>query len=63
MPLISDKSHLKKLKNFNINIKTKYIVGNRILERNTDNTHNDDIKNGRVIKIPTVNGFIWKRVK
>ena len=23
----------------------------------------DDIKNGSVIKIPTVNGFIWKRVK
>jgi len=23
----------------------------------------DDIENGRVIKVPTVNGFIWKRVK
>ena len=29
-----------------INIKTKYIVGNDLLERNTDNTKNDDIKNG-----------------
>lgn len=46
MSLISDKSHVKKLKENNINIKTKYIVGNRILERNTDNSHNDDIDNG-----------------
>ncbi len=46
MPLISDNLHLKKLQKFNINIKTKYIVGNKILERNTDNSHNDDIKNG-----------------
>ena len=46
MALISDKSQFKKLKNFNINIKTKYIVGNNILERNTDNSYNDDIKNG-----------------
>lgn len=27
-------------------IKTKYIVGNKLLERNIDGTHNDDIKNG-----------------
>ncbi len=46
MPLISDNSHKKKLKKFNINIKTKYIVGNSILERNTDDSHNDDIKKG-----------------
>lgn len=46
MALISDNSHLKKLQKFNINIKTKYIVGNKILERNTDNSCNDDIKNG-----------------
>ena len=46
MALISDKSHEKKLKDFNINIKTNYIVGNNILERNTDGSYNDDIKNG-----------------
>ena len=23
----------------------------------------DDIENGKVIKIPTLNGFVWKRVK
>lgn len=46
MALISDKSHKDKLNKYNINIKTKYIVGNNILERNTNDSHNDDIKNG-----------------
>lgn len=46
MPLISDKSHVEKLRKYHINIKTKYIVEKSILERNTDNSCNDDIKNG-----------------
>jgi len=46
MSLISDKFHKEKLKKYGINIKTKYIVGNKILERNTDNLVNDDIING-----------------
>ena len=46
MALISDKSHAKKLEDYNINIKTKYIVGNKILERNTNNSINDDITSG-----------------
>ena len=46
MALISDNYHKKKLKDLNINIKTKYIVGNKILERNTDDSSNDDIKSG-----------------
>lgn len=46
MALISDKFHLNKLKKYGINIKTKYIVGNKVLERNTDNSINDDINNG-----------------
>ena len=45
MALVSDTSQIKKLKSYNINIKTKYIVDGKILERNTDNSHNDDIKN------------------
>ena len=36
MPLISDNFHKKKLKDFGINIKTKYFVGNKVYERNTD---------------------------
>lgn len=46
MSLISDNHQQKKLEKYAINIKTKYIVGKKILERNTDNTHNDDIKQG-----------------
>lgn len=46
MTLISDNTWLKKIKSHNINIKTKYIVGNEILERNTDNSLNDDIEKG-----------------
>ena len=41
MELLTDKFHNKKLKDFGINIKTKYIVGNKILERNSDNYNND----------------------
>ncbi len=46
MALVSDTFHKKKLKDYNINIKTKYIVGNKIYERNTDNSVNDDITSG-----------------
>ena len=46
MELLTDISHKKKLDKNNINIKTKYIVGDKILERNTNNSHNDDITNG-----------------
>lgn len=46
MPLITETFQKNKLKQNNINIKTKYIVGNNILERNTDDTVNDNIKNG-----------------
>jgi len=46
MPLISDNYHENKLKEYDINIKTKYYVGNNVLERNTNNSINDDIKQG-----------------
>lgn len=47
MSLVSDNFHKNKLKRLNINIKTKYIVGNKILERNTDQEKtNEDINNG-----------------
>ena len=45
MPLISN-TNQKKLKDLGINIKTKYIVGNDILERNTDNRKNNVINKG-----------------
>lgn len=46
MALISDNFQKNKLKKENINIRTKYIVGNKILEINTNNSHNDDIIKG-----------------
>ncbi|MDD6271964.1 MAG: hypothetical protein PUA90_00385 [bacterium] len=46
MPLISDSFHKEKLKDFGINIKTKYYVGNKVYERNTDDSINDDIISG-----------------
>ncbi len=46
MALISDNAQKKKLDKYGINIKTKYIVGNKILERNTDGSVNDDIEKG-----------------
>lgn len=46
MPLISDTFHKKKLKTFGINIKTKYFVGNKVFERNTDDSVNDDVISG-----------------
>ena len=46
MSLISERTHNNKLKEYNINIKTKYIVGNKILERNTDDSINDEIDKG-----------------
>ena len=46
MELLTDKFHNKKLKDLGLNIKTKYIVGNNILERNSDNSYNDEIKKG-----------------
>lgn len=46
MPLISDNFHKKKLKELGINIKTKYFVDNKIYERNTNDSINDDITSG-----------------
>ena len=45
MTLISDKYQNEKLNKLNINIKTKFIVGDKILERNSNNTYNFIIKN------------------
>lgn len=46
MPLISDNYQKKRLDKNKVNIKTKYIVGNNILERNSNDSFNDDISSG-----------------
>lgn len=59
MALISEEYQKKKLDSHNINIKTKYIVDREVLERNTDNSKNDDIKKGiRLEKKYYVNGLL-----
>lgn len=49
MSIITEKFHDKRLKKFGINIKTKFQDGNNISERNSDNSYNDDIKNGIIL--------------
>lgn len=46
MALISDELYKRKLKELNINIKTKYFAKDKIYERNTDDSINDDIASG-----------------
>lgn len=49
MGIITMHFHSKRLKHFNINIKTKFQDENRVSERNTDNSYNDDIKSGIIL--------------
>ena len=50
MSLITERIHNKRLENFELNVKTKYKSGSRILERNSDNSHNDNIPSGVVVE-------------
>lgn len=49
METIVEQLHNKRLKKFNINIKTKYKVGDYLLEKNTNNSHNDNIIKGIIL--------------
>ena len=46
MAFISEEFLQESLKKKKIKIITKYIVGNKIIEKNSDNNNYDDIKNG-----------------
>jgi rubrerythrin len=50
MSLITERIHNKRLQDFGLNVKTKYKSGTRVLERNSDNSHNDNIVSGVVIE-------------
>lgn len=59
MPLLSDAFHKNKLNEYHINIETKYIVGNEILVRNSNNSFNQDVVNGiRCVKNYYVDGVL-----
>ena len=61
MTLISDKYQNEKLNKLNINIKTKFIVGDKILERNSNNTYNDNIDKGIIaLKEYYLNLYFYK---
>lgn len=63
MEFITESFHNKRLKEFNINIKTKYKVKDKVLERNTDNSINDDIIDGvRLEKKYYKDGFLIYKV-
>ena len=48
--MISEVSQEKRLKNFDINIKTKFLDGNKKLERNTDSSLNNNIHSGIILE-------------
>ena len=50
MALITERLHTKRLNKYNINIKTIYKDNNQRLERNSDNSHNDNITNGIILE-------------
>lgn len=63
MSLISERNHEKRLSDYKINIKTKYSDGNVIVEKNTDNSKNDELTKGiRVEKDYFINNKLIKRL-
>ena len=49
MGIVTEHFQSKRLKEFNINIKTKFQDGKNIKEKNSDNSYNEDIKNGVIL--------------
>ena len=54
MALVTERLHSKRLNKYNINIKTIYKENNKKLERNSDNSYNDNVTNG-IILLKTYN--------
>ena len=50
MALISDEYQKNKLNKYNINIRSKYFAHNKIYEKNTDDSINEDINHGILIE-------------
>ena len=48
--MVSEITWKERLKKYNINIKTKYMDGDKILERNTDNSLNNNIHSGIILE-------------
>ena len=60
--MVVEEAKEKRLQEYGINIKTKYKDGDRILERNTDHSKEDNIKNGIILeKDYYKNGILLKK--
>ncbi|MBR6072804.1 MAG: hypothetical protein IKP76_00585 [Bacilli bacterium] len=63
MSLISERNHEKKLSDYKINIKTLYSDGDKIVEKNSNNSRNDELTKGiRVEKDYFVNNKLSKKL-
>ena len=63
MSLTSERNHEKRLNELNIRIKTLYSDGDKIYEKNTDNSKNDNLERGiRVEKDYYVNNKLKKKI-
>ena len=63
MSLISERNHETKLSEKNINIRTLYSDGNKMYEKNTDNSRNDELPKGiRVEKDYFINNKLVKKL-
>ena len=49
MGIITEHFQFKRLKNFGINIKTKFQDGKNVCERNSDNSYNEDVQKGVIL--------------
>lgn len=54
--MVIEEAHNKRLKDYELNIKTKYLVDHSIFERNTDNSKNDNINQGIILEKDYYNG-------
>ncbi len=62
--MVVEERHEKRLKDFNINIKSKFKDGEKVLERNTDHSKEDNIEYGILLEKDYYrNGLILKKEK
>ena len=59
--MVVEEAQKNRLNEYGINIKTKYQVNDQILERNTDNSKNDNIKQGIILEKDYYKGILLKK--
>ena len=61
--MIVDEAQKHRLKEYGINIKTKYKADDKILERNTDCSRNDNIKQGIILEKDYYSKTLLKKIR